>query len=1017
MKGENLLVVESHYSFLDGCRSPSELVAAAAVAGYGAVALCDRYGIHGWPELVRAADEQGIVPLMGLTVSTPGGGDIALVRIDSPGGFRINQIATRTAWKRRAMQNGVALDRYERKMGTPHFPEASCSESWDIVTDLLIDGWDGLAVLCESEAVASLLGRRNAERVFLCIPGRDAASFPAVSDFSTSIPRIAVEFADSINDDDLEFLTLLRESRHKGKRTARNGSEPGKPFGPPVPWSQRSRELELLPDAIESAHILIDTCRSRFAKRHGNARRSDRVPVAIAPDGPDPTLQPPATEARKTRDELRTRCKAGFFERYAGGNSTALNRLEGELVKIAEARLESYFLTVHDVVRRFPHASGRGSAGASIVCYVLGITHVDPVSLGLPFERFLSPARSEPPDIDLDFPWDERHEALDYILRRFAGRAALVGDYIRFGLRSSLRWAARVLGYGEGEIRGFIDARNQDRSEDIPAEVKRIATRLEGMPRSSGTHTAGIVITSRRVLDYCSVWPSELGYPVLVWNKTDVSAAGLVKIDCIGNRSFAALRDCITLVSKHHGVDLGWDDNRGLSDQDTQKMFARGESIGVFYVESPATRQLLAKMKRGDFEHLVVATSIIRPSSKGIISEYLRRLHGGSWKHGHKRLESVLSATYGVLVFQEDVSRIAASIAGFAAAKRDRLRRIVCNKDPIEALNTLESSFYGGARERGIEAASAREAWDSIRTIVGYSFTKAHSASCALVAFRLGWLKRHFPAEFFACIINNGGGYYSRQVYINEARRVGVEILPPDVAESDAMYTISHGALRVGLNQLSGLSQVTIDRIVAARTEVPFRDLRDFLIRTEPGQGAVRVLIRSGALDAVGNGLTRPAMFWIADNLDSQTRLFPLTPPNEIADYSDRTRIQDERETLGLFVRSHPIESLRAAVEWKLRRNSISPTGSADLAALGGERVCALGCPVAFKEVATQSGRCLCFASFEDIDGVYETVLEPRTYERYRASLSLGVVFAIFGLVELDYGVPMLNIKRILTLI
>ena len=321
-------------------------------------------------------------------------------------------------------------------------------------------------------------------------------------------------------------------------------------------------------------------------------------------------------------------CEQGADRRYGGMSHDIRARLDYELAIIRDKGFASYFLVVRDIVQQCPRTCGRGSAASSIVSYLLGITHVDPLRYNLFFERFLNKGRKDPPDIDVDFPWDERERILKYVFAKYEGRAAMVANHVTFGPRSAIRDPAKALGLSEEATAELVRAFRHGRFDDIPSYIREAASRIRGFPRNLGTHCGGVVITPGPITDYTHVQTSPLGYPLLAWEKDATEEAGLVKIDLLGNRSLAVLRDALELVERNHGVRLEWESFDPLADTATADLIASGQTLGVFYVESPATRQLLTKMRKGDYENLVIASSIIRPAANHYIQTFVKRLHG-----------------------------------------------------------------------------------------------------------------------------------------------------------------------------------------------------------------------------------------------------------------------------------------------------------------------------------------------------------------------------------------------------
>ncbi len=510
-----------------------------------------------------------------------------------------------------------------------------------------------------------------------------------------------------------------------------------------------------------------------------------------------------------------------------------------------------------------------------------------------------------------------------------------------------------------------------------------------------------------------------------------------MKIDLLGNRSLAVLRDTIALVARRpDGEAIDWERFDPLEDAATRDLIAGGGTLGVFYVESPATRQLLTKMGRGDYPHLVIASSIIRPAANKYIRLFVKRLRGAPYEPLHPLVEGTLAETYGIMVYQEDVSRVAIDLAGFPIEDADRLRKILSKKDRELTLPDYRDRFIAGGRARGVSDEVLQKAWDMILSFDGYSFCKAHSASYAQVSYRVAYLKRRYPLEFIASVINNGGGFYGRQTYLDECRRMGFAILPPDVNASGWEYTVegagwwrgrgwwrggrtlrqSPTALRVGLGQLRDIRRPFVDRLLSERASGgPFAGFHDFVRRTDPRLVDLRALIRSGCLDSVSDGCTRPQLFFRFLNIAKEDGLGLVQPvPSLVGDYPGRVKLADEVRTLGIVVSKHPLSLFRGRIERIARRHGLGPViSSADIPRYRGRRVWIPGILVTGKEVATKGREPMIFVSFEDEHSIFETVLFPDAFRRYYPLLDDGWAFLVHGRVDEDFGALSIGVERL----
>jgi error-prone DNA polymerase len=528
---------------------------------------------------------------------------------------------------------------------------------------------------------------------------------------------------------------------------------------------------------------------------------------------------------------------------------------------------------------------------------------------------------------------------------------------------------------------------------------------------------------------------SASGLQVLQWEKDSVENAGLVKIDILGNRSLAVIRDALDLVEKNYGRRIHYASLNPINDPRTVSIFYQGDTFGVFYFESPATRQVLTKIKslftfegylqRDPFHLNVVVTSIIRPASNRSIHTWLSRLKGEPWDPPHPFLRPMLEETLGVMVFQEQLSQAAIHLAGFDAGEAETLRKVVTKKLKEKKLRDFYARFVKGASEKGVGRKAIEEVWQMMMGFDGYSFCKPHSASYTMVAYKSAFLRAHYPAEFMASVISNGGGYYSAFGYLSEARRMGLKILPPDINRSEIKYTGKDREVRVGLMQLKDLSQDSKDTIIHERSKNgPFISFEDFLDRTGSHIHLqdVRILIKAGCFDSIVRGTTRPDLMWHALRFFDQKEekktpgLFdgaqtpvPLNrrPTTSQSPYPKNLMLKHESETLGFVLSVHPLDLYRNKLE------GLDYIRARNLPAWVGKQVTTIGWQITGKTVRTKDGQTMKFISFEDQTDIYETVLFPKTYHRYCHMLNATRPYILKGKVEENFGAITMTVNWI----
>jgi len=731
----------------------------------------------------------------------------------------------------------------------------------------------------------------------------------------------------------------------------------------------------------------------------------------------------------------------GCRRRYGKLTQAIRERIDYEMKIIQEKKFAHYFLVVADITRRAPRSCGRGSAAASIVSYALGITHVDPIKHHLFFERFLNTGRMDPPDIDVDFAWDERDQVIDYVFAKYGNRkTAMVANHNLYGARSAIREVAKVFGLTETEISRVTSKigfgwRLEDtwtkfakhpkmRGIELRKpwdEILRAAVQLEDHLNHLSVHCGGLVIVPDEIRRHCPVEISANGVQVLQWEKDSVEKAGLVKIDLLGNRSLAVIRDALALVEKNYGRRIDYTSWNPINDPKTVAVFYQGSTFGVFYFESPATRQVLKKVSSGfsfeeytkldHFQLNVVVASIIRPASNQSIRAWISRLHGQPWDTPHPLLRPVLKETMGIMVFQEQLSQVAIHLAGFDPAEADTLRKVTSKKHREKKLPDFHARFVRGARERGVNLKVIEKIWQMMMGFDGYSFCKPHSASYTLVAYKSAYLRAHYPAEFMASVISNGGGYYSTFGYLSEARRMGLTILPPDINQSEIKYTGKNNEVRVGLMQVKALSREGRESIIYERSKNDlFTGFEDFLLRVGHHLHLqdVRILIKAGCFDSIAHGLTRPSLIWQAlqffsgEHQEEKTPTLFSAPASQLPikqpPYPKSLMLKHELETLGLSLSNHPLERYEGILR------NMGYVKAYDLNAHVGKQVTTIGLLINGKTVYTKDREPMKFVSFEDTTGLYETVFFPKAYNQFCHMLNEMRPYILKGKVEEDFG-------------
>ncbi|HET6579045.1 MAG TPA: PHP domain-containing protein, partial [Gemmatimonadales bacterium] len=778
------LHLHTHFSFGIGASSPEVLAAAAAGRGFDALACTDTNGVYGAVEFQRVCEAAGVRPILGAHLVTEEEETIALA-MDEHGWAALCRAITGIHWEAERRKDGT--------MGAPDCP--SVVPSFPLSVALARDR-AGLVLLSQDPAFLERVLRLSGPRDLYAElrPGKERHAVLAAAR-RMGLPAVVTNAVVMAHPEDWSRHRLLRaihlNGRLSGGQTVgrsggREESETVRPSARDAwlrPTADLTRQFPDCPEALRAAAEIAERCRYR-------------IPVGRV-------VAPRFADANDATQELRALAYAGAERRYGTIAPVTRDRLEHELRIIGTQGFADYFLVVRDIVEHGPTHCGRGSVANSIVSYCLGITHVEPLGAGLLFERFLNPARKDPPDIDLDFPWDERDDVLAYVFRRYPHpQAAMVANHNCFRLRGALREVAKVHGRPNGEIREvtrripwyeeqpleeMLATHPNFKALDLPPswqELARMAAPLVGMPRHLSLHPGGVVIVPTALTDYVPTERAvktldghpDLTVPVIQFEKDGAEDAGLIKIDLLGNRSLAVIRDAIAAVHAHTGRYIDYTSSDPGDDEPTKELFRTGRTMGVFYTESPASRALCAKSRADTFELLVLNTSIIRPASNRFIRLYLERLHGAPYEPLDPVLRDTLAETFGVMVYQEDVVNVCAAFAGMPLATADGLRKSLSKKRPAKALAGYAEEFFTGALALGRDAETAKRVWAMIMSFAGYSFCKGHSASYIQVAQHACYLRAHHPAEFMAAVLANGGGFYHPFVYVAEAMRMGLTV-------------------------------------------------------------------------------------------------------------------------------------------------------------------------------------------------------------------------------------------------
>ncbi len=713
----------------------------------------------------------------------------------------------------------------------------------------------------------------------------------------------------------------------------------------------------------------------------------------------------------------------GMQYRYGKEAPRVAERVRHELDVIDKLGFSSYFLITWDIIRYslsrgFYHV-GRGSGANSIAAYCLKITDVDPVELDLYFERFINPRRSSPPDFDIDYSWKDRDEVHQYIFRRYGREhTALLGAMSTFKGKSILRELGKVYGLPKGDIDRLVEEPDNTRyHDDIIRHILSVGRRMANFPNLRSIHAGGVLISEEPITYYTALDLPPKGFPTTQWDMYVAEDIGFEKLDILSQRGIGHIREAADIIRENRGITVDVHQVRKFKEDPTSRRQLReGETNGCFYIESPAMRGLLKKLKCDDYLTLVAASSIIRPgvARSGMMKEYIHRFHHpGSFKYLHPIMEEQLKETYGVMVYQEDVLKVCHHFAGLDLADADVLRRAMSGKyrSRVE-FQKIVDKFFSNCRESGYSEEVTREVWRQIESFAGYSFSKAHSASYAVESFQSLYLKAHYPLEFMVAVINNFGGFFPTWVYLNEAKRCGAVIELPSVNHSRYTTRISGTVIWLGFIHMKGLEDSLARRIGEERErQGDYRDLEDFVQRVQPAPEQLLLLIRASAFRFTGE--SRKALLWQAHMLMGKGRR--EAPPRPLfqspgrqfvlpeLELSPMENAYDEMEIFGFTVTMSPFDMLK--LKWR------GDVMARQMPEHAGREVRMLGHLVTIKYVRTVKGEIMNFGTFLDVEGnFFDSVHFPPSLKNnpFRGQ----GVYALKGRIVEEFGFPSLEVDR-----
>jgi len=1010
------LHAHSGFSFLDGASDPEELVAEASRLALSGLALTDHHGLYGVVRFAEAARAFALPAIFGTEITLDAADD--RVGMPDPVGDHLVVLARSPEGYRRlsSMLGEAHLARGEK--GTPRFnlhDVAGSAREWLVLTG------------CRKGPLTRALmheGPRGARRELARL----------IEAFGRE--NVAVELWDHGGFDDVARNDVLAQlALEQGVAPVATGNvhyaSPDAFARANVLAAIRARrsldEMQGWLSASPLAHLRGDAeQRRRFARWPGVVDQAGELAVALAFDLRLVAPNLPAFPTPDGLDEqsyLRVLVERGATARYGARDDErvpgAWRQIDHELGVIGALGFAGYFLTVWDITefcrRENIYCQGRGSAANSAVCFSLGITNADAVKLNLFFERFLSPARDGPPDIDVDIESGRREEVIQYVYERYGRRhAAQVAAVITYRPRSALRDVARAFGYSEEEanrLRDSVDRQSMTAlSGDVPELVITMANELLTRPRHLGIHSAGMVLCDRPVIEVCPVeWGRTPGRTVLQWDKDDCAAIGLVKFDLLGLGMLDALHRAVDQVADFHAttIDLG-----ALAQEDAvYDLLCEADTVGVFQVESRAQMATLPRVQPRCFYDLVIEVALIRPGpiQGNAVNPYIRRRRGDeAVTYLHPRLEPILSRTLGVPLFQEQLMEMVVAVAGFSPAEADELRQAMAAKRSELRMLKLKSRFYAGMAKNDITGAAADQLFDALAAFANFGFPESHSVSFAHLVYCSAWIKHHYPAAFLVSLLNAQPlGFWSPQSLVADAKRHGVLVHRPDVNRSGIGATLEGDRdapeVRLGLGALRTIGDELARRIVEG---APWKSSEDLVRRSGCQQHHLEALAASGALDSFG--ASRRALAWAAGPAAQGTSdrlagvVTGLIAP-ELPGISELERVADDLWSMGLT----PDATAIALVRDDLNERGI--TRASGLASVESSRVTVAGVVTHRQHPETANGAV--FLNLEDETGHVNVIFSKGAWTRWSPVARKSPALLIRGSLQRGQGTIALMVE------
>lgn len=997
------LHVHSNYSFLNSTTAVTDYLNKAAELGMPAVALTDHNCLSGTVEFHKKALELGIKPIQGAEITIEGKFHLTLLAKNHIGYQNLCHILT---------------EGFQASRTKPEVP-------WQALSLY----HEGLIVLtgCRRSALWQALLRKqykmalNHVKKLIRIFGKDNVYLEMINTYLPKTKQILVaidhlschinvgvvatnnvHYLDKINFPLYDLLVCTRTLTKLADITPERPLNAENYFASHQEMHQRFSQY---PRALATTEEISERCEVSLSLNR-NLFPKFKLPSGFS----------------SPQQLLNTLVWQGANRRYRNITKKIRRRLSYELNIINQLNVTDYFLVIWDIIEYAKanqiRYAGRGSAADSAVAYCLEITDVDAIGRELLFERFLSLEQAQKPDIDVDFDAAKRDQVADYVYHKYGrGHTASVCTFVRYHARSALRDLAKAFGLSEAQLKELTrnipphipadgirkvltvlpELKNHPLEKQKFNQLLNLCEQLTGLPRHMGTHLGGMVVSGPKLTTISPLQPSAKGILIIQFDKETLEDLGLIKLDLLSLRTLTAINEVDCSLKEQNKLNY---DQIPLDDHETYQMLNKGDTVGVFQLESPAQRNLQSRLQADNIEDIVASVALIRPGPiKGnMVEPFIARRHGLERPgYIHPKLEPILKDTYGVVLYQEQVIEIATKIAGFTPGESDHLRRVMSKFRSQKEMDAIGKNFIAKTIANGISQDTAATIFSYIVGYAGYGFCEAHAAAFANTAYKTAYLLKHYPAPFYAALLNNQPmGFYPPNTLCVQARRRGISILPLNINQSEADFTAIDNTIRIGLKQVKGMEAKYIDTIIANRKDRQYSSLSDFVFRTNLSKDVIQNLILTGAFDSLDNN--RRALLWNLPNyLKSRQGSLFLSENNSnlpLSDFNPWQRWLNEFQVLKLSATTHIMDFYRP----QLKSNFITSSDLNDLEA--GRKVKTAGLVIRPHRPPTRSGKVVVFLTLEDEYGLLDVTVFENIYRIYGNQLFNHPLLIIEGIVS-----------------